>query len=132
MGHTRQLKNLLGYTPVLPTEEDLDIEKVVVRYHPDADTLYVHFYGLGQPAVSVDLNEYLYVRVNDETRRVIGIQIEGYLEFAVRDDPRWLDWAELAGIDPAEIERVRAEISLDKKRAAALQATFDELQLATA
>lgn len=127
-----QVSTLLGFQPIVPRLGEIDPSDIVVRYHPDSDTLYVYFYGMGHPAVSVDLNEYLYLRVDRETQRVIGIQIEGYLQFAVRDDPRWLDWAELAGIDPAEIERVRAEISLDKKRAAALQATFDELQLATA
>lgn len=126
-----QINTVLGFQPIIPRLGEVKPADIVVRYNADADTLSVHFFGLGQAAVSVDVNEYLYLRVNRESRRIVGIQIEGYLEFAVRDDPRWLAWADLAGIDAQIIERVRSEISADKKRTAALQTTFDELELTT-
>jgi hypothetical protein len=132
MGYARQLKDVLGYEPILPEPAELDPAQIVVRYHELGDELYVHFFGLGHPGVSVDLNEYLYMRVNDETHKVVGIHIEAYLAFAVRQDPRWLAWAELAGIPAEAIEAVRHEISLEKKREAALQTTFEELELAIA
>lgn len=132
MGNTRQLRDVLGYEPILPQSGEFDHTQVVVQYNDEADTLYVYFFGLCQPAISVDLNEYLYARVNDQTHHIVGIQIEGYLSVAVRKDSRWLEWAELAGISADVIDAVRHEITLESKRQSALQTTFDELTLAIA
>ncbi len=126
-----QMTEILGFTPRMPEPKELDPSGVIARYHGDSDTLYVHFFGLRQPAVSIDLNPYLYVRVSRESHLIVGIQIEGYLTHAVRDEPRWLDWAEIAGIPLERVEAIRQEISFEKKRESALHTTLEEILIAS-
>jgi hypothetical protein len=105
------VKDVLGFKPILPQIDDLDPQGILVRYHRDTDELYVHFFGHALPALSVDVNHYLYLRVNPETQQVVGLQFEAFLSHAVRDDPRWLWLGELAGIDRNELESIRRDIS---------------------
>ncbi len=76
---------------------------------------------------SPESNEYLYLRVDDETRQVVGVQIEGYLTHAVRQDPRWLVWGELAGISTEVMNEAKERIGMDRRRESALLTTFDDL-----
>lgn len=123
------ITELLGYTPILPTLGDIDPSKLVVSYNDAADTLYVHFFKRGQPAVSVDVNEFLYLRVDAITHRVVGLQVEGYLIYVVRKHPEWLQLAEFAGIPAEEIEKARAAIDIDRRREAVVMPILKQLQL---
>jgi hypothetical protein len=61
------------------------------------------------------------LRLDRETEGVIGIQIEGLLARAARAHPNLLgvlDLAELRGITPDEIDRVRREVAAPSPREA--------------
>ena len=79
MGNTRTLTDVLRYEPTMPRVHDLDAEQIVVRYNDESDSLYIFFSNPPAAAISVDLNEYHYLRVGDQTQRVVGVQVEGYL-----------------------------------------------------
>ena len=91
----------------------LDPRELVISYDHDSDTLMVHLYGRGIPGVSVPVADGWMLRLNRETDELIGIQIENLLANAARRQPRLLrvlDAAELRGITPDEIDRVRREV----------------------
>jgi len=121
--------DILGFTPILPTAEEIDPSRLVLSYNDAADTLYVHFYERGQPATSVDVDECLYLRVDRTTHRVVGLQIEGYLIRAVHEHPEWLPLAELAGIPAEMIEKARDAIDIERRRAAIVMPILKQLQL---
>lgn len=123
------ITELLGYTPILPTPGEIDPARLVLSYNDAADTLYVHFFERGQPAVSVDVNEFLYLRVDEITHRVVGLQIEGYLIYVVRKHPEWLSLADLAGIPQPLIDEARATIDPGQRRRSAVLPILKELNL---
>ena len=123
------ITELLGFTPILPTLEELDPSRLVISYNDAADTLYVHFFTRGEPAVSVDVNEFLYLRVDEITHRVVGLQIEGFLGYVVRKHPDWLPLAELAGIPAETIEKARDAIPVERRRAAVALPILKDLNL---
>lgn len=92
----------------------LDPSAVVFSYDHDSDTLMVHLTDRGRPGVSVPVAQGWMLRLDRETDELIGIQIEGVLARAARTHPRLLgvlDLAELRGITPDEIDRVRREVA---------------------
>jgi hypothetical protein len=119
----------LGFDPILPGPAEIDPARLAFGYNDAADTLYVFFYERGQPAVSVDVDEFLYLLVDRRSQRVVGLQIEGYLAFAVREHPEWLPLAELAGIPQAEIDKARAAIDEGQRRRAVVLPILKELDL---
>lgn len=91
----------------------IDLQKLVISYDHGSDTLMVHLFGRGIPGVSVPIADGWMLRLNRETDELIGIQIENLLASAARKQPRLLrvlDAAELRGITPDEIDRVRREV----------------------
>ncbi|HKG24076.1 MAG TPA: hypothetical protein VKB09_00425 [Thermomicrobiales bacterium] len=91
----------------------IDPGTLVFSYDHDSDTLMVHLYGRGIPGVSVPVADGWMLRLNRETDELIGVQIENLLAGAARKQPRLLrvlDAAELRGITPDEIDRVRREV----------------------
>jgi hypothetical protein len=127
-----EIKGTLDIVPRLPAFDGLDSKDLLVRYDAGADILHVHFFGRPLPAVNIDITEYLYLRVDIETHRVVGLQIDGYLHYAVHQNPALLILAELAGIDPAVIDETRLTIAIDRKRTAALRTVLSDLHLAIA
>jgi len=96
----------------------LDPDLIVVSYDRASDTLMIHPFGRGRPAVSVPAptdgeRDMVFWRVDPETEAVIGFQIEDFLRFYVPTVPRALDWlhprhgAELRGLSTAEAARLR-------------------------
>jgi hypothetical protein len=127
-----EIKGTLEIVPRLPATDELDSKDLLVRYDDDADILHVHFFGRPLPAVNIDITEYLDLRVDIETHQVVGLQIDGYLHYAVHQNSALLTLAELAGIEPAAIDEARRAISIDRKRTAALRTVLSDLQLAIA
>ena len=127
MGNTRALTDVLAYEPTMPQVHDLDAEQIVVRYNDERDSLYIFFSNPPAAAISVDLNEYRYLRVDDQTQRVVGVQIEGYLTSAVERDPRWLVWGELADIPYDKLDDAKQRIGVNRRRESALLTTFEDL-----
>ena len=127
-----QAVEALGFEPIMPRLSEIDPFQVVVEYDNDTDALYVHFFGTPQAATSVDVNHYLYVRVDRSTRAIVGLHFDRFLHVAVHDDPSWLVLAEMAGIEPGRLAEIRASIDPARQRSAALRTVLEELTLAVA
>jgi hypothetical protein len=92
----------------------IDPSTVVFSYDFDSDTLMIHLAGRGRPGVSLPVAQGWMLRLDRETDELIGVQIEGVLARAARAHPKLLgvlDLAELRGITPDEIDRVRREVA---------------------
>src|SRR5215208_934167 len=99
-----------------PDRDRLDMARVVWSYRRDSDTLMVHIYGRGRPALSVpiDLGErdLFFLRVDPKTDEVVGFQIEDFLAHVIPRHPELvaaLTFAELDGIAPAEVAKISQE-----------------------
>ena len=119
----------LGFDPVPPRPSEIDPAQLAFGYNDVADTLYVFFYQRGQPSVSVDVDEYLYLLVDRTTQRIIGLQIESYLTHAVREHPDWLVLADLAGIPQDLIDGARVAIGDGERRRSAVLPILKDLDL---
>ena len=119
----------LGFAPIWPSPGEIDGSRLLFGYNDAADTLYVHFFDRSRPAVSVDINEFVYLLVDAIEYRVVGLQIEGFLSYAVRKHPDWLPLAELAGIPSEEIEKARDAIDIERRREAVVMPILKQLQL---
>ena len=75
--------------------ENLPPGQVRSTYDRVSDTLFVNFYGEARPASSepVDLGgrDYVFVRVDPLTGEVVGLQIESFLAYAVKQHPDWIE-----------------------------------------
>ena len=117
------------YRPKIDPEQirSLDPREVVIAYDRPSDTLAVHFYGRGRPAVSVpssrDLDrDFVSMRFDPTTDQLVGFEIEDFLDLYVSDHPDalyLLKTAELRGI------------TREEWRAAAIGAFVGEFALAS-
>jgi hypothetical protein len=97
----------------------VDTTNAAVRYDRESDTLMVHFSGVGLPGVSIENGDGWFVRWDRERGRPIGIQIEGFLARAVKEEPALLnvlDVADLRGLTPEEVGRIRRDVALTHRR----------------
>ena len=117
--------------PKMPRSEDLDPRLMVVSYDDVSDTLMLHFFGQGRPAVSMEVRNGFFLRVDPETHQVVGVQVEAFLSRAVIEDPELLEVAEAAGIPEQTIQRIRRRITPDAMKAAAASTLLRRLQPAT-
>ncbi len=113
--------NFQDFTPIFPDVQELDPTMFEFRYDRQSDTFLLHFYGRAQPAISSELDDFTFLHIDPVSHRVVGIQIEGFLAVVVRRQPAMLELAELAGIDDAEIQRIRTEIDPELRRVAAVR-----------
>lgn len=119
----------LGFAPIWPSPGEIDGSRLLFGYNDVADTVYVHFFDRSRPAVSVDVDEFVYLLVDPIEHQVVGLQIEGFLAYAVREHPEWLSLAELAGIPAEEIEKARDAIDIERRREAVVMPILKQLQL---
>lgn len=119
------------FDPKWPALNSLNFEQVVALYDRLSDTLIVHFYGLGRPAVSVPMEnqptDHAFLLVDATTEAVVGIQIEEFLSEVVHQEPRFLQLAELAGVKRAELDAIRRGMSQEDRKRAAVAPVFDVL-----
>ncbi|MCC6313918.1 MAG: hypothetical protein IT337_07875 [Thermomicrobiales bacterium] len=101
----------------LPELHELPRGGLRFEYDRPSDTMYVDFYGKALPAVSVPVDrgdrDYLYLRVDPETKRVVGLQIEAFLAYATKQEPYLLAaafLAQLRGFTDIEIAQLRRAI----------------------
>lgn len=100
-------------------------------YDRPSDTMFVHLFGEALPGVSVPLEQgdrdYVYLRVDPITLEIVGIQIEDFLSYALKEDP-WLAEtlvaAEFRGLSPRQEGRLRAMGLAARERRAAESADF--------
>jgi hypothetical protein len=93
---------------------ELDLTKVIYNYDRESDTLMVHFYGLGVPAVSVLVTDDFMLRINRVDDRIVGFQIDHFLSTVVYEIPDLidvLDIAETHDLTADEIVAIRRKIA---------------------
>lgn len=113
--------SFLTFEPVPPAFDELDPATYLFHYDRVSDSLLVYFDGVARPAVTLDVDDYLSFRVDPESHRIIGIQVDGFLGHAVFDDPQLLVMAEWAGIDTAELDCIRRRIEPNSIKQAILR-----------
>lgn len=106
----------------IPMPDELPKGGLRFVYDRRADMLLVDFYGHPEPAISVPIDagdrDFLYLRVDPETRRVVGLQIEAFLAYAVHQDPIFIEALAIADLrDYSDLEATK----LRRLAAAALQ-----------
>ncbi len=111
------------------TVDNLDPTQFRFSYNDLSDTVYVHFFGKPLAAVSVWIDEGLYLRVSLPDERLVGLQFEYFLSHVVQEHPEWLPLAELAGIPAEAIEKARDAIDIERRRAAVVIPILEQLQL---
>lgn len=117
----------MGEAPPL-TIDTLDLSRVIVTYDHESDTLMLHFAGRGQPGVSVVAGDDLYVRYDRDRKRVLGLQIEGFLARVAPRRPALLDVldvADLRGISLEEVARLRRGFGTEQRKQAAVGEVLD-------
>jgi len=82
----------------------------VVMYDEPADTLYISF-APGEPAVGLELNDHVLLRVDRERRRAIGITFFSFSHLAMRSDigPRSFPLSGLEELSP-ELRELALEL----------------------
>ena len=65
----------------------IELEGTVVNYDQEADVLYISF-GPPQPAICIEPEEGLVLRLDPETDQLVGITIVG-ARALLRDQPGW-------------------------------------------
>lgn len=86
-----------------------------------SDSLIVFYHPSMRPTVNIPVSDFEYLRVDVESEEVVGIMVEGLLAHAVYQDPRYLQFAVLAGVDAEEVAALREKTevwfhSLDPER----------------
>jgi hypothetical protein len=100
-----------GIQLAIPAPDEIDLERVAFHYDRVSDTLLVYFFGAALPAFSVDVNDFEYLRMELDSHRVVGLQIEAFLLRAIWEDPRYLLWSVRAGIGLDELARSERQLS---------------------
>ncbi len=110
--------------PNLAEVRALNPADVVVAYDRPSDTLVVHFYGRGRAGINVPSpreldRDFVYLRFDPDSDQVIGFEIEDCLALFASQRPEvWslVEVAELRGITPEEITRLRAGVTVEERR----------------
>jgi uncharacterized protein YuzE len=114
---------------------DVDPTKVEFIYDGDADTLTVHLFGRGYAATSILITDVVMIRYDREGGRVVGVQIEHFLNHVAREHPELLnllDVAELRDVSPMDIAQRRREIVSEHRSAVVSHILGDLRTLAAA
>jgi hypothetical protein len=134
MAMTKNIPDIQTFAPRWPDAAARPAEQVALTYDGPSDTLFVDFYGTARPAASVALElgdrDYYYLRVDAETDKVVGLQIESFLSYAVQRHPRLveaLDFANLKYIDPEVETNLTKRLGDANHRRADRAAVIDEL-----
>lgn len=92
-------------------------DRVRFTYDRPTDTLFTDLFGEARPAASdpVELGDrdFVFLRLDVETGDVVGLQIEGFLSYAVDQHPELVDAlpeAEVVGLEPEEATRLRQHL----------------------
>lgn len=88
--------------------DKLPVDSWSVVYFEPSDILTVHFSGEPVPAISVPAEDDLsglYWRVDDASRRVVGLEITNFLSSFLRQHPEAAPLAERAGLPSERIQQ---------------------------
>jgi hypothetical protein len=93
----------------LPRLEELNSTVLEILYDHQLDTLFVHLLGHDQRATNPLTGEYACYRVDPNTQRVVGLQIESFLRRAVNDHPELIGLLRFAQLRGASFDQVQRE-----------------------
>ena len=124
------VSDLRAIHPRMPSIADLDWTKFAFAYDRPSDTFYWDFYGEPRAAVSVPVSDHVLYSVDPETEEVVGYQIDGFLACAVYEMPLFLEIADLIGLEPAEVEAIRAKLKPEARERSAMHALLGSLAAA--
>jgi len=115
MAVNEKMPDITTLTPTLPDPASINWKHARVVYDRVSDELSISFDGVVRAAASIALDvgdrDYIYARVDPTTGETVGLQIDGFLSYAVRQHPDaavLLTQAELRGYDDlaaAELHR---------------------------
>lgn len=104
----------LTRTPKLPDAASIDWTRARVVYDRISDELSISFDGVFRPAASIALDigphDYIYARVDPTTGETVGLQVDGFLGYVIRQHPdsaAFLTLAELHGFDDLAATELR-------------------------
>lgn len=126
-----EVTDVLSFEPIMPSVDELVVDRMVVDYDREADILLIHF-GRPRPAVMLDIDNHLSLSIDPASHEVVGLQIEAYLLAAVFQQPRLLDLASMAGIPDDEITAIRNRIAPAARAQATIRSLLADLRLQTA
>jgi hypothetical protein len=119
--------------PRWPDLTALPSDQVRLTYDRPTDTLFVDFYGEVRPAASIPLDrgdrDYVYLRVDPETDAVVGLQIEHFLSYAIKQHPELggaLDTMTLVGISRDDLERI-TRVRSERPQAGSIATLMEDL-----
>ncbi|HUG14152.1 MAG TPA: hypothetical protein VMM78_03965 [Thermomicrobiales bacterium] len=121
----------LGHRLIKPSAADIDSRSVTFRYDALSDTLTVHFFGEARPAFSLDVSDVENLRVELDTNRIVGLQVEAFLSHALRSEPRYVVWAMRASISLEAIFDALHGAGEDALHEAAVKMAVDDLDYAS-
>lgn len=110
----------------IPDIRNLNPDDVLVRYDEPSDTLFVHFYGSGVPGVSLQIDDHVFVRLDETEERIIGIQIEAYFQRATIERPELLLLAQFAGVSSDTLRKWSARSETRRARLSAIDVALQD------
>jgi hypothetical protein len=110
--------------PKLPTDAGA-WQQSTLEFDRLSDTLYWDFASGQRPSISHPVTDHILCRVDPATEIVVGLQIDGFLKHAVREFPQLLELADLIGLTPDEVARIRSTISPAARQRAVLRSILD-------
>jgi hypothetical protein len=129
----------LPFRPKPPDWSALNLKDVIHAYDRESDTLIIHLFGRGRPATVLQTGRAIDLLIDPVTHDIVGLQIEGFLAAAVRQQPQLLELIEIAkgagqelGIAQAEIDAIRQRIPPERRLRGALEALLQAPSLASA
>ena len=120
-----------GYRLIKPDAAEIDSRSVAFRYDALSDRLTVHFFGEARPAFSLDVSDVENLRVELDTNRIVGLEVEAFLSHAIRAEPRYVVWAIQAGIPMETVIQSLHEAGHDALHEAAVKMAVDDLDYAS-
>jgi hypothetical protein len=121
----------LGHRLIKPDVDEIDSRSVTFHYDALSDTLSVHFFGEARPAFSLDVSDVENLRVELDTNRIVGLEVEAFLSHAIRAEPRYLVWAIQAGIPMEAIIDSLRGVGTDALHEVAVKMAVDDLDYAS-
>ncbi len=114
MAMTGQHPDILTLAPTMPDPATVDWERASIVYDRPSDELLIYFDRTKRAAASIALDigdqDFVYARVDPVTGDTIGVQIDGFIAYALGRYPAFVDIltvAEIRGIDDIAAEALR-------------------------
>jgi hypothetical protein len=121
----------LGHRLIKPDPSNIDSNAVRFHYDEPSDTLVVHFFDEARPAFTLDASDVENPRVELDTNRIVGLQIDAFLSHAIRVDPRYVVWAIRAGIPIDAIVTSLRDADVNALHETAVKMAVDDLDYAS-